>query len=122
MQGFMIKKNQRLVSAWNHSPMGGSLPMAIGGSLAAPNKDVICIIGDGGLMMCLEELATIKRHNLNIKTLIFNNRGHGIQKQTLDTWLDGRYVLVDEKYSIRHNVELNRRNSITTLIRILLEY
>lgn len=97
MQGFLIKKNQRLISAFNHSPMGGSLPMAIGGAFAAPKKDIICIIGDGGLMMCLEELATIRRHSLNIKTLIFNNRGHGIQKQTMDTWLDGRYVLVDEE-------------------------
>jgi len=97
MQGFLIKKNQRLISAFNHSPMGGSLPMALGGAFAAPDKDIVCIIGDGGLMMCLEELATIRRHNLNIKTLIFNNRGHGIQKQTMDTWLDGRYVLVDEK-------------------------
>jgi len=97
MQGFLVKKNQRLISAFNHSPMGGSLPMAIGGALAAPKKDVICIIGDGGLMMCLEELATIRRHNLNIKILLFNNRGHGIQKQTMDTWLNGRYVLVDEK-------------------------
>ena len=97
MQGFNVKKGQRLISAWNHSPMGGSLPMAIGGALAEPNKDVVCIIGDGGLMMCLEEFGTIKRHNLNIKTLIFNNRGHGIQKQTMDTWLNGRYVLADEK-------------------------
>ena len=97
MQGFKIKKNQRLVSAWNHSPMGGSLPMAIGGAFSKPKNDIICIIGDGGLMMCLEELATIKRHNLNVKTLIFNNRGHGIQKQTMDTWLNSRYVLVDEE-------------------------
>jgi len=96
MQGFLVKKDQRLISAFNHSPMGGSLPMAIGAAFAA-NKDVICIIGDGGLMMCLTELATIRRHNLSIKTLIFNNKGHGIQKQTMDTWLNGRYVLVDEK-------------------------
>ena len=97
MQGFEVKKNQRVVSAWNHSPMGGSLPMAIGGAFAKPKKDIVCIIGDGGLMMCLEELATIKRHNLNVKTLVFNNRGHGIQKQTMDTWLNSRYVLVDEE-------------------------
>ncbi len=96
MQAFEVKKNQRLFSAWNHSPMGYSLPAAIGAALAG-QRDVLCIIGDGGLMMCLQELATIKRHDLPVKIFIFNNHGHGIQKQTLDTWLNSHYVAVDEK-------------------------
>ncbi len=96
MQNFEIKKGQRLISAWNHSPMGYSVPASIGAALAGRRK-VYCITGDGGLMMCLEELGTIRRHNLPIKIYIFNNHGHGIQKQTMDTWLAGRYTAVDEK-------------------------
>jgi acetolactate synthase I/II/III large subunit len=96
MQAFDVKEGQRLFSAWNHSPMGYSLPAAIGAALAG-KRDVICIIGDGGLMMCLEELATIQRYQLPVKIFIMNNHGHGIQKQTLDTWLNSRYVAVDEK-------------------------
>ena len=46
--------------------------------------------------MCLEELGTIARHKLPVKVFIFNNHGHGIQKQTLDTWLGSRYEGVDE--------------------------
>jgi acetolactate synthase-1/2/3 large subunit len=95
MQAFRAKKGQRLISAWNHSPMGYSLPASIGAALAS-GKEVLCIIGDGGIMMCVEELATIKRYRLPIKVFVFNNRGHGIQKQTLDTWLQSRYVAVDE--------------------------
>lgn len=96
MQAFKVKKNQRLFSAWNHSPMGFSLPASIGAALAG-QRDVVCIIGDGGLMMCLQELATIQRHKLPVKIFLFNNHGHGIQKQTMDTWLNSHYVAVDEK-------------------------
>ena len=95
MQGFKIKDKQRLVSSWNHSPMGFSLPAAIGASFAKPNETINCIIGDGGLMMCLQELGTVARHNLPINIYIFNNRGHGIQKQTIDTWLNGNHIGVD---------------------------
>jgi acetolactate synthase-1/2/3 large subunit len=96
MQGFAVKQGQRLLSAWNHSPMGFSLPAAIGAACGSGER-VLCIIGDGGLMMCLQELATIRRHDLPVKVFVFNNRGHGIQKQTLDTWLSSRYVGVDAR-------------------------
>lgn len=97
MQAFKVKEGQRVFSAWNHSPMGYSLPAAIGASLANPTANVVCIIGDGGLMMCLQELATARRHNLPIKIFLFNNQGHGIQKQTMRRWLDGRYHGADEE-------------------------
>jgi acetolactate synthase I/II/III large subunit len=95
MQGFKTKALQRLFSAWNHSPMGYSLAAAYGASFGAPGKNVICIIGDGGLQMCIEELATVARHGLPIKIFIFNNQGHGIQKQTIETWLESRYEALD---------------------------
>jgi acetolactate synthase-1/2/3 large subunit len=95
MQSWEAKKNQRIISAWSHTPMGYSLPAAIGATLTA-KKDVICITGDGGLMMCLEELATVVRYKLPVKIFISSNHCHGIQKQTLDTWLESRYTAVDE--------------------------
>ena len=93
-QAFKMKKNQKIFSAWNHTPMGYSVPASVGASFATDNR-VICIIGDGGLMMCLEELGTIRRHNLNVYIFLFNNKGHGIQKQTMDTWLDSQYSAVN---------------------------
>ncbi len=95
MQAFETKRGQRILSAWNHTPMGYSLPASIGAALAA-DQEVICLIGDGGFMMCLQELGTIRRHNLPIKMFIFDNKGHGIQKQTIDTWLNSHYAAVDE--------------------------
>ena len=95
MQAFETKANQRLYSAWNNTPMGYSLPAAVGAALGA-RQEIICIIGDGGLMMCLEELGTVRRHDLPVKIFLFNNKGHGIQKQTIDTWLNSNYAAVDE--------------------------
>ncbi len=90
-----VKSGQRVLSAWNFTPMGYAVPAGIGGAAAAPGRPITCIIGDGGLQLCLGELATVVRHQLPLKILLFNNHSHGIQKQTLETWLDGNYVGVD---------------------------
>lgn len=92
---FLTKKGQRINSAWNFTPMGYSLPASIGAAFNS-NRNIICIIGDGGLMVCLAELATVVKQRLPIKIFLLNNHGHGIQKQTLETWLSGNMVAVDE--------------------------
>jgi acetolactate synthase-1/2/3 large subunit len=92
--GFRIRSGQRLISDWNNTSMGYALPAAIGAAFRAGGA-VTCIIGDGGLMLCLGELAMLARHKLPIRVLLFNNHGHGIQKQTLETWLGGKYIGVD---------------------------
>jgi len=86
-----VKRGQRLLSAWNNTPMGYALPAAIGAAFLDRSRPVTCIIGDGGLMICLAELATLVKHGLPVRLILFNNHGHGIQRQTLETWLDGRY-------------------------------
>lgn len=95
MQSYKIKSSQLLFSAFNHSPMGYALPASIGAQYAAPDKQVICIIGDGGMQMNIQELETIVYNNLPIKIFMINNGEYGIIKQTQDTWLDSRYVASD---------------------------
>ena len=93
MQGIRItEKIQRVISAWNHSPMGYSLPAAIGAAFANPKANIICITGDGGLQINVQELATIERFNLPIKIFVMNNHGHGIIQGTQDQWLGGRHI------------------------------
>lgn len=94
MQHWQVKQGQRIFSAWNHTPMGYALPAAIGAAKAT-STDVYCLTGDGGLMMCLAELVTVVKYKLPIKIFLFNNHGHGIQRQTVDTWLHSRYIGVD---------------------------
>ena len=91
MQGFEFKEGQRFFHAFNNTPMGYGLPGAIGGSFARPGKRVVLVTGDGSLQMTIYELATIARHRLPIKILMFNNQGHGMVRQTQEMWLGGNY-------------------------------
>ena len=93
-QAYKSKKNQKIFTALNHSPMGYSVAAAIGPALTT-KKNVIAIIGDGSMQMNIQEIENIKAHNLNIKIFIINNFGYGMVKQTIDTWLDGNYVGCD---------------------------
>lgn len=90
MQAMILKDKQRLISAFNHSPMGYSLPASIGAAFAT-HKKIFCITGDGGLQMNIQELGTIVKNNLNIIIILLNNHGHGIIRNTQETWLDGKY-------------------------------
>lgn len=91
LQAFEFKKDQRLFSAFNNTPMGYALPASIGASLALNKKPVICITGDGGLQMNIQELATAVKHNLPIKIFLFNNHGYSMIRQTQDQWFSSRY-------------------------------
>jgi acetolactate synthase-1/2/3 large subunit len=95
MQGLSISSNQRVISAFNHSPMGYSLPAAIGVALAEKRLAVICIIGDGGFQINVQELAVIEKYNLNIKIFVMNNHCHGIIQGTQNAWLEGRHHAAD---------------------------
>ena len=86
-----------VISAFNHSPMGYSLPASIGAALASPDQQVICITGDAGLQINIQELATIQRQSLNIKIFVMNNHCHGIIQGTQDNWLESRHHASDPK-------------------------
>lgn len=53
--------------------MANSLPYSVAAAIAYPNRQVVCIIGDGGLSMLMAELATVAKYNLNIKILVIKN-------------------------------------------------
>jgi acetolactate synthase-1/2/3 large subunit len=89
-----------LFTAGGNSPMGYSLPAAIGAQLANPKKKVYCFIGDGGLQMNLQELQTIVAYNLPITIFIQNNFGYGIIKQFQDAYFSGRHFATGEGYTL----------------------
>jgi acetolactate synthase-1/2/3 large subunit len=89
-----------LFTAGGNSPMGYSLPAAIGAQLLNPNKKVYCFIGDGGLQMNIQELQTIVAYNLKITVFIQNNFGYGIIKQFQDAYFKGRHFATGEGYSV----------------------
>ena len=79
-QSLQLKKDQRLIHSAGVSPMGWALPAAIGAAMAAPERQVVCLIGDGGMMLNLQELQVIKQHELPIKIFICENAGYATMK------------------------------------------
>jgi acetolactate synthase-1/2/3 large subunit len=71
--------------------MGVGLPFAIGAALARPGELVIDFDGDGSFQMTLQELATLKKLNLNVKIVILNNGFLGMVRQWQDLFHARRY-------------------------------
>ena len=94
MQSWEVKEGQKYISTFANSPMGYALPGAIGAAVAAPGKQVICIDGDGGIQLNIQEFQTISHYGLPIKIFIMNNRGMGIMKQFHDNYFGGQYDAV----------------------------
>jgi|TARA_B110000211_G_scaffold234022_2_gene302087 acetolactate synthase-1/2/3 large subunit len=93
MQTFKLT-NQRMFSNFGNSSMGYALPSAIGAAIGT-GKRVICIDGDGGFQMNIQELQTVKNYNLPIKIFIINNGCYGIIKQFQDAYCESRYTATD---------------------------
>jgi acetolactate synthase-1/2/3 large subunit len=76
MQAMRNNGINRLFTSSGTSSMGFGLPGAIGAAIADPNSTIICIAGDGGFLMNIQELQTIKHNNLKVKIFILNSNGY----------------------------------------------
>jgi acetolactate synthase-1/2/3 large subunit len=84
------KHGQYYHSNNSHAPMGYSFSAAIGSALATERR-VICLTGDGGFNMNIQELQTLNNYNIkNLKTFIINNHIYGITKAFQKTNFQGR--------------------------------
>jgi acetolactate synthase-1/2/3 large subunit len=81
-QAAELKSGQRLYTNSGNASMGYDLPAAIGASIAMGRKKVICLAGDGSLMMNLQELQTVVGYDLPIKVIVINNNGYHSIRQT----------------------------------------
>jgi acetolactate synthase-1/2/3 large subunit len=87
-----IKESQRMFSNSGCASMGYDLPAAIGAAVAAPDKSIVCLAGDGSVMMNIQELQTIFTNNLNIKIIVFNNNGYSSIRQTQQNYFPDNIV------------------------------
>jgi len=76
MQAFKVKDGIRIFNSEGLGPMGFGVPAAIGGCIASDKKRTVCVDGDGGFIMNIQELETVKRLNLPIKYFVLNNGGY----------------------------------------------
>ena len=77
-----IKTGQRLFTNSGDASMGYDVPAAIGACIAREGERVICLAGDGSIMMNLQELQTIVGYKLPVKIIVLNNNGYLSIKQT----------------------------------------
>jgi acetolactate synthase-1/2/3 large subunit len=75
-QALKISQGQRFITNAGLGHMGSGLPLAIGASIANHKKPVICMEGDGSIMLNIHELQTVVHHQLPLKIFIFNNNGY----------------------------------------------
>ena len=71
--------------------MGYGLPAAIGAKIARPEHTVVCVSGDGSIMMNVQELATLNRYDIDVKILLLDNSALGLVRQWQEIFFDGNY-------------------------------
>src|SRR6266480_5736171 len=75
--------------------MGFALPAAVGVQLSKPDATVLCVSGDGGFQMNIQELATVRRLNLPVKLVIIDNKYLGMVRQWQQLFYNRNYAETD---------------------------
>ena len=115
-QAIEMKLGQTFITNNGNSPMGFSFAASIGAWFADPSKRIICIIGDGGFNMNIQELQTIKNYGCNIKVFILNNHIYGITKAFQETNFQGRAEACGPVgYSPPDFIEISKAYGIKTI-------
>lgn len=96
-QRYQFNQRRKLITTGGFGTMGFTTGAAIGAKIAAPDREVIAIIGDGGLLMCEQEFTTMSEENTDIKIVVLNNRGYGMIRQLQNELYGGRYIGANRK-------------------------
>jgi acetolactate synthase-1/2/3 large subunit len=104
-QSYRLKKGQRALISGGMGAMGFALPAAIGAALATGNP-VICIAGDGGFQINLQEMQTVVHYGLPIKMIVMNNHSLGMVRQFQELYFEDRYQSTVIGYSTPDFVKL----------------
>ncbi|WP_159021783.1 biosynthetic-type acetolactate synthase large subunit [Formosa sp. L2A11] len=87
-----FNKTKSNITSGGLGTMGFALPAAIGAKMAAPERDVVAVIGDGGFQMNIQELGTIFQQKVPVKIVILNNEFLGMVRQWQQLFFDKRYA------------------------------
>lgn len=131
---FETQCGQRYMTNNGNSPMGFSFAGAMGAWFGDPTRRVVCIIGDGGFNMNIQELQTFVNYEVKVKTFILNNHIYGITKAFQETNFQGRaeacgpvgyrppdFIKVVNAYGIK-TVSINGHQGIEEKIDEVLEH
>ena len=100
-RNFWMKKSQKMVMSGNLATMGFGLPAALAAQIIYPDRQVICITGDGGFSMVMADFLTAVKYNLPVKVFIFNNQQLGMimQEQKMEGYPNWQTELQDLNYA-----------------------
>jgi len=90
-----LNQTRSNITSGGAGTMGFALPAAIGAKYGAPQREVIAVIGDGGIQMNIQELGTIMQFDVDVKILILNNQFLGMVRQWQQLFNDKRYSFVN---------------------------
>lgn len=91
MHFLKVNRPRQFISSGSFGTMGFGLPSAIGAKAAKPDCKVATIVGDGGLQMVIQELATSVSNDLPVVIVLLNNGWLGMVKQWMGLFWDGKY-------------------------------
>ena len=90
-QYYHFAKPRRWINSGGLGTMGFGLPAAIGAKVACPDETVVCLAGDGSLIMVCQELATAAYHGIPVKVFLMNNGHFGMVRQWQEMFYEERY-------------------------------
>ncbi len=128
---FEFRNKRSFVTSGGLGTMGFGLPAAHGAKIGAPDKEVVLIVGDGGLQMTIQELGTINQTQAAIKIILMNNKDLGMVRQWQEMFFEKRYsetyllnpdfIKVAEGFGIKGKKVLHRPE-LDTAIQEMLDY
>lgn len=92
---YHFKNPRSNVTSGGFGTMGFGLPAAMGAKAGMPSRQVICICGDGGFQMTVQELGTIAQNNIPVKVLLLNNEFLGMVRQWQQIFFEKRYSFTE---------------------------
>ena len=130
LQSIKVRNGMRVHANLGNSSMGFAYPCCLGSAFGTKNP-VVCISGDGGFQMNIQELKTAVDYNLPVKTFILNNSAYGIISQFQDSYFDQRhyatrftsidFVSIAKGYGM-HAIRISEMNNIEAMLEDVFEY
>ncbi len=87
---YEVKRPRTFITSSYFATLGFSFPTALGAKVAAPGRQVVCVVGDGGFLYGCAELATAVRYGINLVTIVFNDQAFGSTKSDQTVNFQGR--------------------------------
>lgn len=127
--GYNVVKKGKFLTSGGMGTMGYSIPAAMGAKLAAPQRQVVAVCGDGSFQMSMMELATYRQHNIPAKIIVLKNNYLGMVREYQHYAYKDNYSVVDlsgspdlEKLSSAYDFDFLRLSTMENAEEIIDEF